>query len=53
MAHEEPKIRIETREELIYLLAEAAAILLGVATTAAGYVHGLVFDRRQTIASPA
>ncbi len=24
--HEEPKIRIETREELIYLLAEAAAI---------------------------
>ena len=26
MAHEEPKIRIETREELIYLLAEAAAI---------------------------
>ncbi len=26
MAHEEPKIRIETREELIYLLAEAAAV---------------------------
>ncbi len=24
--HAEPKIRIETREELIYLLAEAAAI---------------------------
>ncbi len=26
MAHEEPKIRIESREELIYLLAEAEAI---------------------------
>src|SRR5665213_2107820 len=26
LPHEEPKIRIETREELIYLLAEAAAI---------------------------
>ncbi len=26
MVHEEPKIRIETREELIYLLAEAASI---------------------------
>ena len=26
MAHEEPKIRIETREELVYLLAEAAAV---------------------------
>ena len=26
MAQEEPKIRIETREELIYLLAEASAI---------------------------
>ena len=26
MSEEEPKIRIETREELIYLLAEAAAI---------------------------
>src|SRR5665213_3892936 len=26
LPHEEPKIRIETREELIYLLAEAASI---------------------------
>jgi len=59
MAQEEPKIRIETREELIYLLAEAAAIehnvmcvyLYGIWSLKRGEGDGLTAEQAGKVAS--
>ena len=59
MAAEEPKIRIETREELIYMLAEAAAIehnvmccyLYGIWSMKRGERDGLSPEHAKIVAS--
>jgi len=59
MTQEEPKIRIETREELIYLLAEAAAIehnvmcvyLYGIWSLKRGEEDGLTPEQAEKVAS--